>query len=221
VHKWRWVSLVALAVVVASCSSGSGSQRSETPRISEPSRQAELSGALLTNADLQHIPGLPSDIAVKSVDDMKLFEDPDPRGPCGARVAQPDLSTGAVIGISAQAVQGFEAVVELPVTAAENYLRALREDARPGCAAYDSTTNTGSTQHVRLIRPVDIGAAGDERTAGLLEISNEGHTFEAFELAVRSGGRVALFVLFSFSGRPLDDDSLRAVAEPLARRLHG
>src|SRR6202043_3760435 len=86
---------VALVVAVAACSNTNHAAteppttavapRSLTPRVTTAA--APLSTALWTPADLRAPPGAPADLRAVPANSAKLFADPDPRGPCGQRLA--------------------------------------------------------------------------------------------------------------------------------------
>jgi hypothetical protein len=92
-------SVASLTLIAGACSSGgSTASPSRTPKITVASGTA-LDAALLSADDLHSINGLPSDMSTVALNGLNVFEDPDPRAPCGAKVAQLDLSRGAGFGI--------------------------------------------------------------------------------------------------------------------------
>ncbi len=212
--------LVAIVVlnltVLAACGGGGGeeSDESQTPRLRTGSRTA-LADALLTTGDLRSVRGLPADIEAVSLDGLALFEDPDPRGPCGARIDQPDFARGQGVGLRSDQVAGFIAVVRLSVAQARAYMKALVADTRLGCPPHERRTNTGSIQRVKRVKAVDIG---DQGSAARVTITSEGKTVDALQIAVRRADRVVVLVLFSSAALP--DDTVRALASRVFRRLH-
>ena len=93
-------ALVALALAVSACGHPPTPEasRSLTPRITQGSIVG-LDEMELRTSDLQSVVGLPHDVVVGSVHATQLFADPDPRGPCGAKIDQPDLLSGEVVAI--------------------------------------------------------------------------------------------------------------------------
>lgn len=209
------VVLVALAGV--GCSSDGDRPASQTPRVTTDNTTSELKSALLTTADVRAVQGLPNDLAVTSLDDMSVYEDPDPRGPCGAKIAPPDFSDGVGVAFRSTSLGGFHFVVEPLGGAAGTYIDRLAEDTQQGCAPYDSTTNTGTTQHVQLVRTIELRSIGDQSHAAILEITNQGQTFSAAELVVRRGEVMSFLVIFS----PTEpsDQVVMGLAEVVAGRL--
>ena len=187
--------------LLAGCSS-THRLASDTPRITASSVAHQQNAQLLTTADLHSVPGMPSDVAAVSVNSVDLYEDPDPRGACGAKVAQLDVSHGHNIGIQGGGIQGFESVVQLPIAQATAYLSALTADAKPGCPGYDSKTNTGELQHAELQQLVDVGALGDQRISAVLKITDQGQTAYGAAITVRVADRVLELVVFGDSPPP-------------------
>ena len=209
--------LVAVAVlnvaVLAACGGGNERGESQTPRLRADSRNA-LAEALLTTKDLRSVRGLPADIEAASLDELPLYEDPDPRGPCGARIDQPDLARGQSVALRSDQAAGFTAVVRLPIAQARAYMKALAADTRVGCPPHQRRTHTGSVQRVKLVSAVDIGNRG---TAARVTITNKGKTVDALQIAVQDADRVAVLVLFTSAALP--DNTVRAIANRASRRL--
>jgi len=211
--------MTLVVVMVASCSS-SHSGESLTPRITDPnSSGSPLNDMLLTTADLRSISGLPADMQAVSVNDLSLFADPDPRGPCGAKVQQPDLGGGAGTGIQSPSLQGAEFVVPLEESVARAYLSALIADTRAGCASHTSLTNNGTQQSVELLHVVGLPDLADQQTATVLGITNQGQRFEGAEVVLRKGGTIAFVVVFGVTAP--SDSIIVAIAQKAADRLTG
>lgn len=208
------VVTAVLALLQAGCGEA-GSERSDTPQV-RPGSAGGLTAALLTTADLRSVLALPGDAAAVSLDDVKVYENPDPRGPCGAKIQVPAFARGRGVGLTAGPTDvGFEFVFGLTLSEARAYVTSVAADTRVGCPAHQSTTNTGSIQNVRLLRTVDIGRLADQRTASVVEIINEGQTFQASQVTIRDADRVAQIM---WLGR-ISDRALRALATRAASRL--
>lgn len=213
----RWgcasVSMFCVAASFAGCGV-SESSRSQTPRIEERAA-SELTSSLLTTADLRSVPGLPRDVEAVSLDVVGLYENPDPRGPCGAKIHTPAPSRSRGVGLRSQQDFGWEFVFGLSLAEAKAYVGSVIADTRAGCPEHRSTTNTGSVQRVRLERIVDVGAVGDEQVASTFALTNNGHTMRGAQITIRKANRVAEVVFFT----PFSDNVLRAVAARAAARL--
>jgi hypothetical protein len=70
---------------------------------------------------------------------------------------------------------------------------------------------------VGLIKKVDLGSLGDQRTAALLKIMKEGVTAHAGLIVVRNADVVAVLVLFAPA--QVSDDVAMALALRISRRL--
>lgn len=214
IHRRCAVALMLCSAVSLAGCGDSERSRSQTPRVKQGASSG-LTRALLTTADLRTVRGLPRDIEAVSLDAVRLFENPDPRGPCGAKIDPPELSRGRGVGLRSEQDFGWEFVFALPLAEAKAYVGSVAADTRAGCPAYRSRTNTGATQQVRLDRVVDIGEAGDEQTASTFTLTNDGQTLRGAQLTIRDADRVAQLVLFT----PLSDQALRALAARAAARL--
>jgi hypothetical protein len=117
-------------------------------------------------------------------------ENPDPRGPCGAKIVQPDLTQDAAIGITSSSVLGVQGVMRPTEISAEDYLDANLDDADADCPPWTSTTNTGSTQTVTLLDVVPdqrVDDAIDQQLGIVLKIETEGQTAYAGVVFLRAG----------------------------------
>jgi hypothetical protein len=221
---------LALAVVLSACSSGhtgthssttrataTTAAQSLTPLVTTGAAAGRLTVALLTTADFRAISGAPTDLRAVPANNASLFADPDPRSPCGKRLAQPDFAAGAGVGIQSTGLGGFEFVIPETVGRATAYVSAVASETRPGCAAYQTKTNTGGQQTVTLLTTVALAKVADQQTAALLKITNQGRTVYAFEAALRVGALLAVEVLLAVS--PPAPTFLRAVTARAAARL--
>jgi hypothetical protein len=189
-----------------------------TPRVTTGPAAARLAPGLLTTADVAGLPGAPVGLHVAPVNDARLFRDPDPRSPCGRRLAPPDPGSGAGVTIAAPGIGGFEFVFPVGVAEATAYVDATESDTRGGCPAYQTRANTGALQTVKLLTPVALSKGPDQQTAALLEIVPQGgqRTY-AVEVAMRIGGVLAIEVMLDQS-LPAPD-LVRSLAAATAARL--
>jgi hypothetical protein len=208
----------AVLLLCCACSGrhGVGAAGSRTPRITVGSG-TPLFKALVTAADLRAVPGLPSDVHVTSLKDLNVFEDPDPRAPCGAHVPRLNLAGAAGVGIRSSTVQGAELVVPYGPPLAGSYLDALVADAHEGCPPYRTITNTGATQTVTLRKVFALPELADGALAVNLSIRQGNAGTSATLLALRKAGTLALTTLFA--PEPLSESTIRAFAVHAAAKL--
>jgi hypothetical protein len=183
----------------------------------------------VTSTDKTVRPGLlrPADLdgfgTVKSVplNKAKLFEDPDPRGPCGVKITPPRLSKGATRVFQAPGGVIIDTVVRVSEQRARALMDAMEHDAIAACPAYTSTTNTGAEQTV-MPTLVDLPMVGDQRVGGTAAITVGGQTGYAGTVRIRRGRYLDFAV--AFSGIPVRPDVVRVLAERMdgaLRRLSG
>lgn len=189
-------------IVLAACGCGTSTPSSSPTSLTSPLPAnvgtQSLKAALLTTHDLQAVPGAPADIrTTEPTGASSVFTDPDPRGPCGARIPYPDFSTGATLAIQSSQLAGAEVAVDLPGAHAADFLSAMQADTHSGCPAYRSTTNIGTTQTARFIAPLPMPASVDQAIGDQMSITSGGQTVDVYILAVRSGKRLEFFFLLS------------------------
>jgi hypothetical protein len=204
--------LIGTGLVIANFDDdgGKSTPQSLTPRITSTPSGA-LDSLLLTAADVRSIAGLEGLIA-HELGDVDLFENPDPRGPCGAPGA--DLPTSGAAG---RAFEGDgQSLVQLVIEgqAATDFLDSQLADIREPCGPYDSKTNTGATQHVEDIEVHRLqGGDGFFETASIR--SDRGRATIS-DLAVRVGDRVSFALGI---GHRIAGSDFEALAELVRDRL--
>lgn len=210
---------------LAACSSGgsapvrsttTASSTSKTPQITVAS-DGPLATALLTTDDLRAIEGLPADAAVVALSDLSVYVDPDPRGPCGAKVPVLDLTSGAGVGLQSASVQGVELVARSDAKTASEYLDARVADAHAGCPEYETTTNRGEVQKVKLDRIITLQLDVDQSLATQRAILVGDKVTSVTVIELRRGAVVAKLGIFA--GTPLTAATVRGVAARVAERL--
>lgn len=148
------------------------------------------------------------------------FENPDPRGPCGARAPQPPgMDHAALVTLRAGSYQVVEVVSAPAPGEAARYLDALAADLRPGCPPHESTTNQGHVQRVSGVEAVDVGGVGDRAVAWTARAEVGTSRVNAGLVALHVGPRFAYVQVFSVDPPP--PATVRALAEAAARRLAG
>jgi hypothetical protein len=195
-------ALVCTAMVAAGCSSSPASSRSSPPAKAAPlpigSGASTLKAALLSAADLQAIQGAPAGIEITPPSSQgSLFQDPDPRSPCGARVNLPDFSQGAKVQFQSPTVAAFQVVIDEPVAQATSFATVWQRGTRPGCPPFMSRTSNGSSQIADLVAPIALPHLVDQATGAWSTINDNGQTVNSYGLVLRSGGRLEFDVLFA------------------------
>ena len=158
-----------------------------------------LGPALLTQNELVSA-GLPEDTTQVPVDEANLFENPDPRAPCGAMIAQPKFGDAALAWFQSpsSSVSLLQAVWELPSGEADAFLAALTRDIRSGCPPFESDTPFGGPQTNEFLGTVPLRPLGDDRVALSARIKGpESDEFYGTSVWVRVGLRLTGVVVFS------------------------
>ncbi len=189
----RALTALLAAAALTACSGGgrhAGSAGpSLTPRVTTAPSAARLATGLLADGDVAGVRVVPADQAA-------VYQDPDPRSPCGRRLPLPAASGVAGVALEGEGAGGFEFLLPVGASRAAAYVAATRADSRPGCAAYQSRTNTGGVQTVRFVGPE---TTPDPRTesAALAQLTTDGHTVSAFELVAAHGDLLCVEVLLA------------------------
>ena len=210
----RCLAAIAVAHLATACTSShtdDAAKSSKTPAIKNRD-DGTLADHLLTAEDVAAMPFL-GGLAAQPIDSADVFEDPDPRGPCGG--ASPPLPSDDRAG---RAFVGQTRTVVHLVSegaAAVDLVDAHLADIHEPCGPYDSKTNTGSTQHVHdiAVRPLEDGI-GYALTA---IIDSEGQTFHVFGGMTRAGQRVS--AVFGLSQEAMDLDQSSTVVRRAHERL--
>ena len=208
------VGLIVLAL--AACGGSKGANRSNTPRITVGA-DGPLAPGLLTQSQLRQLPAL-STATVTSLKETAMFEDPDPRGPCGAHVPVVSLGDAAGVAIRAATIRsGTEFVARLKRGAAKRYLEARMANTTDGCPEYATTTHEGVTQRVLLVRNVRLDDEFQQALAVVVAIKIHDSVRAATEIEVRHGDVLARTVIFTAA--PMDDATVRGIASLMGRNL--
>jgi hypothetical protein len=169
---------------------------------------------MLTESDVREIAGFSSVVAT-DLDDVAVYENPDPRGPCGAPVDP--MPTG----VAGRAFTGADVtIVQLlheDGAALAEYAEVLADDLRPGCGPHESFTNVGATQRVGEPSAVDTAGIGDSSVGWTTEITVEEHTAHAGLVFVVLGGRATAIQVMSTD--VVTADAMVALAQGAATRL--
>jgi hypothetical protein len=211
------VVLIFLGQTVDSASAAG----SQTPPLHFGGRVPALKNVLLTAGDIEAVPLAPPNVDVSKVNDASgLYQDPDPRLPCGRKASNPKVGLNHAVEeqVSLPEVLGFEAVVDLPRSRISYLLKQYESDDRVGCS-FQSKTNTGSVQTSKLVRLLPMPHLVSH-AVGLIEvITNNGHTFGVYEMVMIEGTRVAALSLLAAA--PVHTSFVLALARVAEERLLG
>jgi hypothetical protein len=169
---------------------------------------------LLTTSDLRRVDGMPTDVQAVA-GNGGLTEDTDPRGPCGTTIAQPDLSSGATIGIGSASISGVQSVLRPTKPSAAAYLDANIADAKKGCAPWSKGAQRITLE--RVIPAQRTPASVDQQLGVLLTIEQAGQTAHAGIVYLRAGDRLSELALLSPS--PIEAKTLEELVVLAAARL--
>ncbi len=212
----RWSAIVAVVLLgLVACGLSDDSKKeaeSDTPRITTAPPASQDRAALLTDEDLHAVPGFEG-VATKEIDKLPLFENPDPRGPCGGKVPPVPLDEAFGRSFQSDRIVALELVVPSGPRQKEQ-LAAYQADLRPACGPYESKTRTGDTQRVSQVTPLALGDLAAPAIGWFQEIEVQGQRFQAGIVFAEVGDR---FLFLQFQGivlpaaSSLEDLSRRAV----------
>jgi hypothetical protein len=210
---WKALAGTGLALAIgAACSSGADG--GSTLRPGDASAK-QLEPGLLTLSQVRRALVLPR-YHRTSAAPLNLRNDPDPRGPCGAKVDQPSLRTAAVGAFRDDRSALVNVVIEPGERRATDYIRALQADSKPGCPPWESKTDTGRTQRTEpTIVPLPPIADGASAFGGVTTVG--GRRAVVVGVAVRDGGRLSISQLVA--GTSVSPDAAIALARESATAL--
>jgi hypothetical protein len=188
---------------------------SSTPQVTTPGGTTDLAELLLPEPDVQAVGGL-SDATASDIADAAVYENPDPRGPCGTPIeAVPGADAGrAFTGSSFSALQ----LVFVDAGEVAGYLDAVEADLRPACGGHESVTNTGAVQQVAEPVPFDLSGVGDRAFGWTTSITVSGQTASAGLAFAVVGERATAVQIF---GLRVDADQVEALIRTAVERLAG
>jgi len=210
----RAAAACALAILTSSCAS-SGEVQSNTPRVTVDTGAPE-SSLLLMQSDVRAIDGL-AELVAQDINQVPVFENPDPRGPCGGAAPSPPIND-AVGRAFTDSNTSIVELIAVASTEADTYLSALRADRVASCGPFKSTTNTGSTQTISQVEFVDLGSIGGEGIAwtARVDVGQAGGFIGVG--AILASGHLAL--IQAQSGSPFDTATLPALVQRAATKLN-
>jgi hypothetical protein len=218
VHKLLGVfALVMGLVAYPSCLVSAAP--SQTPQVHYGGRSAALKDVLLSARDIEGIPEGPLNVAMTKINDTSgLYQDPDPRLPCGRKAPNVNSVQAVEEQFSIPKVMGIEAVANLKIAQIQSLFDEYDGDIRVGCS-YKSKTNTGSIQKSTLVKRIPMPRLTSHAIGVVLVVQNNGQTFGAYEMAMSENTRVAALLLVA--NTPVKSSFVVALARTAERRLLG
>lgn len=206
-------ALVGLPTCIASAAS------SRTPPLHFGGRSPGLEDVLLTAGDVEGIPDGPLNVAISKIDAAtRLYQNPDPRLPCG-RVAPNFNSSRAVEEqFSMPEVLGIEVVANLRLSQIRSLFNQYNGDLRIGCT-YRSKTNTGSIETTSLVKRIPMPQLTNGALGIVSIVRNAGGTFAAYEMAISEHSIVVSILLIA--NNPVKTSFVVALARVVEKRLLG
>ncbi len=214
VRRWGWRSGAVTAALLTVGGCASDVRGSSTPRITSGVDRSALANVLLTTDDLD---GLPYAGAVaQDIGEIPVFENPDPRGPCGAEI-EPLPLEGAV---GRAFVLGRSSMFTLVLPSGQQSdIDALRADGHEGCDAFLSMTNVGENQRVSNTKMPPVSDL-DDSTTTVFAYTN---TITFGEQSILGGALVVVhdgtFVITQVQGTLPTDDEFHLIAERMIARI--
>ncbi|HVT78633.1 MAG TPA: hypothetical protein VHD87_16455 [Acidimicrobiales bacterium] len=213
----RAVGILLVAALVGGCGGGSSGKKSNTAAINAGDT-GPLAPALLTQSQLRQVPGL-STAVVTSLKQTTFFADPDPRGPCGAKVPALSVKDAVGVAIKADGVRGAAQIVaRLPEGTAKKILDARMADSTAGCPEFETVTHQGVHQRVLLVRIVRLHKEFEQALAVVNAIKIGKSVRAATQIDVRDGDVVSRIVIFTTA--PIDNVTVRGIASLMGQNLH-
>lgn len=206
--------LVAALVVVLLAATGCSDDEpveSTTPRVTVK-EGGELSSFVLAAESVGSVEGFEGVVA-QQLGDVQVFENPDPRGPCGGATPAPPLEDTAGRSFAAEGVSVVQVVASGDDVDA--YVDAQLADIAEPCGPYESTTNVESTQTVGdieiVVLPDDGGFFSTAR------IDSAGQTVFGGSAIIRVDGVVSL--VFVLGVEPISLTSMESLARLVDAQL--
>ena len=174
------------------------------------SADGPLAPGLISASQLRQVPGF-STATLQPLANVKIFQDPDPRGPCGGKVPVLKLDDAVGLAWTAQPIRGgAQLVIRRPAGEAKKYLTARLNDIGTGCGIYTTKTAQGVTQEVKFEGAVRVAPDADQSLAAVSAIRIGADVRAATAIEVRRGDVLSRTVVFSDA--PMDNTIVRGIA---------
>jgi hypothetical protein len=216
----KFLALLALLMCpLAYPSSLASAAPSQTPQVHYGGRSPALKNVLLSTGDIEGIPEGPLNVTMSKINDTSgLYQDPDPRLPCGRKAPNFNAKRAVEEQFSIPQATGIEAVTNLKVAQIQSLFNQYDDDIRVGCS-YKSKTNTGSTQTSTLVKRFPMPKLTSHALGVVVVVNNDGKTFGAYEMTMSENTRVAALSLIA--NTPVRASFVGALARVAEKRLLG
>lgn len=208
----------AFLLLSFSCSSPNAAKPRAAPLTSGVAESSR--GSLLTLSDVSQLPGAPLPLVQQQVEDASLFENPDPRGPCGAPIKQPSYADAAIVAFVTQDDRDatlVQAIWDNPSEEARDLIRQTRSDIRPVCPPFTSETPFGQ-QEVEFVEEIRLEIPASDAVATSARIAlPKAPLIHAANVLVRRGDRLTAISVFGEDSLPAT--FIAALADAAARKL--
>ncbi len=193
----------AAALAVAACSDDEPSG-STTPAVTTDESSA-LTDFVLAEQSVASITGFEGVVATP-FSDSEVFENPDPRGPCGGESPSPPLEGTAGAVFAGAAVTVVQVVAEGPE--ADEFFDAQIADIDEPCGPYQSTTNVETAQQVDEIEVTELpGERGFFLTGRI--VTPDQTAFTASGLVRNDAGVTSL--VFAVAAEPIPSSAIESL----------
>ena len=212
---------LVLCAGLVSCIPGDDPPPPTTPQITTGTADPVLRDILLSVDDVDAAYGDPGVFEEVPVSDASLYDNPDPRGVCGAKIEQPDFEDAAIATFQSTSGPGMlivSAVWDLPPGEAAAFVEKHRKDSDPGCSPFTSKTPFHATQRVHFLGEIALPPIGDLRIGGSLRIQVKGQP-QAYASSINvSDGSKLVFTLI-FGASEASERFVRGLAEATDEEL--
>jgi hypothetical protein len=176
-----------------------------------------LESALLTQSQLRRVPGLATAL-VNPLPDAAPFDEPDPRGPCGAPLPVLALDDAMATGWRATSIRaGGQVVLRRPASELQRYMAARIRDTKDDCPAFQTKNRQGVTQETKFDAAVRVTRNADQSLAVVMALRLDGSLRAATTIEVRSGNLLSRAVIVT--NRPMPTPTVRGIASLMANAL--
>lgn len=152
---------------------------------------------MLAEESVASIPGL-ENVTAQPLDDTAVFENPDPRGPCGGESPAPPIEGTAGAVFAAPTLSIVQVVARGPEV--DEFVEAQLADIEEPCGPYQSTTNVETAQQVDEIEVTELPREAGYFLTGRIVTADQ-TAFTASGLVRNADGVTSL--VFAVSAEPI------------------
>lgn len=213
--------LCVMAVTLLGACNGGASGNKAQPTPSGPTTTLATTGpldpALINQSQLRRVPGF-STALVAPLADAVAFDEPDPRGPCGASMPVLAFDEAAATGWRASNLRaGGQVVVRRPAGELQSFMAARIRDARENCPAFEMKNRQGQMQISKFDAAVHVTRNADQSLAVVMAVRVNGVLRAATTIEVRTGNLLSRAVVVT--NKPMGTPTVRGLASLMAKAL--